>query len=42
MTHVDDKTRRAVTRRQVLGTGGAVTGALLMAGLPRAGGGGEV
>jgi xanthine dehydrogenase YagT iron-sulfur-binding subunit len=36
MKHEDDQTRQAVTRRQVLGTGGAVTGALLLTGLPRA------
>jgi xanthine dehydrogenase YagT iron-sulfur-binding subunit len=36
MKHEDDQTRQAVTRRQVLGTGGAVTGTLLLTGLPRA------
>jgi xanthine dehydrogenase YagT iron-sulfur-binding subunit len=36
MTDEDGQARPAVTRRQVLGTGGAVTGTFLMAGLPRA------
>lgn len=34
MTDEDGQTSPAVTRRQVLGTGGAVAGALLMTGLP--------
>jgi xanthine dehydrogenase YagT iron-sulfur-binding subunit len=34
MTDEDGQTRPAVTRRQVLGTGGAVTGTLLLSGLP--------
>jgi xanthine dehydrogenase YagT iron-sulfur-binding subunit len=34
MTDEDGQTRPVVTRRQVLGTGGAVAGALLMTGLP--------
>ncbi len=36
MTDEDGQTRPAVTRRQVLGTGGAVTGTLLLSGLPAA------
>jgi xanthine dehydrogenase YagT iron-sulfur-binding subunit len=36
MNNEDGQTHQAVTRRQVLGTGGAVAGALLMSGLPRA------
>ncbi|HTW72210.1 MAG TPA: 2Fe-2S iron-sulfur cluster-binding protein [Acetobacteraceae bacterium] len=36
MIDEEGQARPAVTRRHVLGTGGAVTGTLLMAGLPRA------
>jgi xanthine dehydrogenase YagT iron-sulfur-binding subunit len=35
MTDEDGETPLAVTRRQILGTGGAITGTLLMAGVPR-------
>jgi xanthine dehydrogenase YagT iron-sulfur-binding subunit len=35
MTDEEGHAHHAVTRRQVLGTGGAVTGTILMAGLPR-------
>jgi xanthine dehydrogenase YagT iron-sulfur-binding subunit len=35
MTDEDGQTPLAVTRRQILGTGGVITGTLLMAGVPR-------